>query len=42
MPQARPAGVVWTLGALTIAASGDRDGQAVDDLTRALDDAGAE
>ncbi len=39
--QARPAGVLWTLGPLTISASGDRDGQAVDDLTRALDDAGA-
>jgi hypothetical protein len=40
--QARPAGVVWTLGPLTIQASGDRDGRAVDDLTEALDDAGAE
>jgi hypothetical protein len=40
--QARPVGVVWTLGRLTISASGDRDGGAVDDLTRALDEAGAE
>ncbi len=39
--QARPIGVVWTLGPLTIQASGDRDGDAVDGLTRALDDAGA-
>lgn len=42
--QVRPPaqGALWTLGRLTIRVSGDRDPDAVDALTEALEDAGAE
>lgn len=42
--QARPPaqGAVWTLGPLLVRVSGDRDPEAVDALTEALDDRGAE
>lgn len=35
-------GVIWTLGRLTVRVSGDRDPAAVNALTEALDDRGAE
>ncbi len=42
--QVRPPaqGALWTLGPLTVRVSGDRDPDAVDALTEALDDRGAE
>ena len=42
--QARPPaqGALWTLGPFTVRVSGDRDPEAVDALTEALDDRGAE
>lgn len=42
--QVRPPaqGALWTLGPFTVRVSGDRDPEAVDALTEALDDRGAE
>jgi hypothetical protein len=42
--QVRPTaqGAVWTLGPFTVRVSGDRDPEAVDALTEALEDRGAE
>ncbi len=40
--QARPNGVLWTYGPLTVSATGDRDPEVIDLLTEALDAEGAE
>lgn len=42
--QSRPSasGAIWTLGPFTVRVSGERDADAVDALTNALDDRGAE
>lgn len=42
VPAAAAFGALWTLGPLTVRVSGERDGEAMEALTEALDDRGAE